>query len=110
MISGKGVPVLSSTTVSRLKSSWYEDWNTWKQGDLSQSHYVYLWVDGVYCNVRMDKEKQCLFVIVGATEKGDKDRVALEDGYRENEQCWRELLMDLQHQGLTEDLNIAVGD
>ena len=48
VILGKGAPVLSSATVSRLKSSWYEDWKAWIQRDLSQSHYVYLWVDGVY--------------------------------------------------------------
>ncbi len=109
-ILGKGAAGLSSATVSRLKSSCYEDWKAWKQRDLSQSHYVYLWVDGVYCNVRMDKDKQCLLVIVGATENGDKELVALEDGYRESEQSWRELLMDLKHRGLTEAPEIAVGD
>ncbi len=109
-ILGKGATGLSSASVSRLKSSWYEDWKAWKQRDLSQSHYVYLWVDGVYCNVRMDKDKQCLLVIVGATANGDKELVALEDGYRESEQSWRELLMDLKHRGLTEAPKIAVGD
>ncbi len=109
-ILGKRAAGLSSATVSRLKSSWYEDWKAWKQRDLSQSHYVYLWVDGVYCNVRMDKDKQCLLVIVGATANGDKELVALEDGYRESEQSWRELLMDLKHRGLTEAPKIAVGD
>ncbi len=109
-ILGKGATGLSSASVSRLKSSWYEDWKAWKQRDLSQSHYVYLWVDGVYCNVRMDKDKQCLLVIVGATANGDKELVALEDGYRESEQSWRELLMDLKHRGLTEAPEIAVGD
>ncbi len=58
----------------------------------------------------MDKDKQCLLVIVGATANGDKELVALEDGYRESEQSWRELLMDLKHRGLTEVPKIAVGD
>ncbi len=110
VILGKGTAGLSAKTVSLLKSSWYEDWKAWKQRDLSRSHYVYLWVDGVYCNVRMDKDKQCLLVIVGATENGDKELVALEDGYRESEQSWSELLMDLKHRGLTEAPEIAVGD
>ena len=30
-ISGKGAAGLSAKTVSRLKSSWYEDWKAWKQ-------------------------------------------------------------------------------
>ncbi|RMF98053.1 MAG: IS256 family transposase [Candidatus Schekmanbacteria bacterium] len=64
----------------------------------------------MYCNVRMDNEKQCLLVIVGATEDGKKELVALEDGYRESEQSWREVLMDLKSRGLKEWPKVAVGD
>lgn len=38
--------------------------------DLSEKHYVYIGVDGVYCNVRMD-DKQCILVIMGATQDGE---------------------------------------
>ena len=51
-----------------------------------------------------------LLVIVVATANGDKELVALEDGYRESEQSWRELLMDLKHRGLTVAPKIALGD
>lgn len=42
------------------------------------------WVNGLYCNVRMDN-KQCQLVIIGATENGTWELVALEDGFCESE-------------------------
>ena len=38
----------------------------------------------MYSKVRMD-EKLCLLIIIGTTEKGVKELVAVEDGYRESE-------------------------
>ena len=101
---------LSPSTVSRLKTVWEKEYQKWIQRDLSQKHYVYFWVDGIYCNVRMDKEKQCLLVIMGATQEGKKELVALEDGYRESEQSWKEILLDLMNRGLKNWPKVAVGD
>lgn len=101
---------LSANTISRLKKVWEQEYIDWRKRDFSQKHYVYFWVDGVYCNVRMDKNKQCLLVIVGATQDGKKELVALEDGYRESEQSWKELLIDLKERGLNKWPEIAVGD
>ena len=61
---------------------------------------MYWWVDGVYFNVRSDDAKQCILVIIGAKDTGEKEFVAIEDGYRESEQSWYELLLDLNHRGL----------
>lgn len=58
----------------------------------------------------MDKEKQCLLVIMGATQSGKKELVALEDGYRESEQSWKEVLLDLKNRGLKNWPKVAVGD
>ena len=101
---------LSASTVSRLKTVWEKEYREWIQRDLSKKHYVYFWVDGIYCNVRMDKEKQCLLVIMGATQEGKKELVALEDGYRESEQSWKEVLLDLKNRGLKNWAKVAVGD
>ena len=59
-----------------LKSIWQEDLGKWQKLDLSYKRYIYIWADGIYCNVRMD-EKQCLLVIIGATEDGKKELLAL---------------------------------
>ena len=61
--------------------------------------YVYLWADGIYCQARLEQEKQCLLVLIGADEQGNKELVGLADGYRESEQSWLELLLDLQRRG-----------
>ena len=47
---------------------------------------------------------------MGATADGKKELIAVMDGYRESEQSWTELLVDLKHRGLTTAPKIAVGD
>ena len=70
---------LSANTISRLKQHWIEEHRNWCQRDLSRSRYVYWWADGIYSNVRMD-DRLCLLVIIGITEHGRKELVAVEDG------------------------------
>ena len=106
---GKDAPGLSPATISRLKAVWQEDYRQWQQRDLSKKRYVYFWADGLYCNVRMD-DKQCLLVIIGVTEDGYKELVALEGGIRESEQSWLELLMDLKRRGLKTPPRLGIGD
>jgi putative transposase len=106
---GKDAPGLSATTIGRLKSIWQEEYKQWQQRDLSNKRYVYLWADGIYCNVRMD-DRQCLLVIIGATEDGRKELVALEGGIRESEQSWLEVLVELKRRGLQTSPELAVGD
>lgn len=106
---GVDAPGLSAATISRLKQRWADDFNAWKARDLSKKRYVYWWVDGVYVNARMD-DKQCLLVIMGATASGQKELVAVEDGFRENEQSWREVLQDLKARGLHDGPKLVTGD
>jgi transposase-like protein len=106
---GKDAPGLSAPTISRLKTIWQEDLQAWQKRDLSNKQYVYFWADGIYCNVRMD-EKQCLLVIVGATEDGKKELVAIDGGYRESELSWAELLLDLKARGLKMGPKLSIGD
>jgi len=106
---GKDAPGLSAATISRLKTVWQDEYNQWQQRDLSNKRYVYFWVDGIYCNVRMD-DRQCLLVIIGATEHGHKELVALEGGFRESEQSWIEVLVDIKRRGLQISPELAIGD
>jgi len=55
-------------------------------------------------------ERQCLLVIIGAGEDGKKELVAIEDGYRESELSWFEILYDLKSRGLRFAPQLAVGD
>lgn len=106
---GNDAPGLSASTISRLKSIWQEDLEQWQKRDLSRKRYVYIWADGIYCNVRME-ERQCLLVIIGAGEDGKKELLALQSGFRESELSWTELLVDLKHRGLTAAPELAIGD
>jgi transposase-like protein len=106
---GKDAPGLSAGTISRLKAAWQDDYKKWQQRDLSHKRYVYFWADGIHCNVRMDA-KQCLLVIIGTTDKGRKELVALEGGFRESEISWTEVLVDIKRRGLQIPPELAIGD
>lgn len=106
---GEEASGLSAGTISRLKQGWQEEYAEWRQRELSQRRYVYVWADGIYFHVRSDEAKQCILVLIGVTEQGDKEFLAIEDGYRESEQSWKELLLDLKDRGFKAP-ELAVGD
>ena len=107
---GKDAPTLSAQALARLKSEWAGEHDRWRQRDLSGRRYVYLWADGVYLQCRMEHEKQCMQVLIGATPEGRKELVGFQPGFRESTQSWRELLADLKARGLTATPELAVGD
>ncbi len=100
---------LSANTISRLKSKWTEEHKLWSGRDLTDKRYVYWWADGVHSNVRMD-DRLCLLVIIGVTEHGHKELVAVEDGYRESTASWDELLIGLRERGLKTSPKLVIGD
>ena len=101
---------LSASTITRLKEVWGVEAERWQRRDLTAKRYVYFWVDGIYFSARMEEEKQCILVIVGATDKGQKELIAIADGYRESEQSWLEVLLDLKRRGLEMGPQLALGD
>ena len=109
-ILGEGAKGLSAATVVRLKQIWEDEYKTWSKRDLSGKRYVYIWADGIHCNVRLDDQKTCLLVIMGADEHGKKELIAVNDGYRESKASWKEILLDLKQRGLKKAPKLAVGD
>ena len=107
---GREARGLSAGTICRLKQVWEQEYQQWRQRDLSGQHYVYLWVDGIYCGVRLEADKQCLLVIMGATKDGHKELVAVNDGYRESEESWLTVLRDIKSRGLSIAPLLAIGD
>ena len=94
---------LSPTNIVRLKDSWQQEWKAWSQRSLAGKRYVYFWADGVYFNIRLADEgnqRQCILVLMGATADGTKELIAISEGYRESEQSWKELLLDVKARGL----------
>jgi transposase-like protein len=109
-ILGPEAPGLSASTVVRLKEVWQRDYEAWSKRSLADKRYVYFWVDGIHFNVRLEEGRQCILVVMGATAEGRKELVAIQDGLRESEQSWRELLLDLKARGLAEGPKLAIGD
>jgi len=107
---GRDVIGLSAETIVRLKQVWQREYEAWNRRDLSTSRYVYWWVDGIYFNVRLDTDRQCLLVIIGATADGTKELLAIADGFRESADSWRSLLRELKQRGLTQGPAVATGD
>ena len=106
---GKDAPGLSAATISRLKQGWESDYQAWQKRDLSKKRYAYIWADGVYSHVRQD-DRLCLLVIIGSDERGQKELLALTDGYRESAASWEDVLNDLMGRGLQTAPKLAVGD
>jgi len=106
---GENAKGLSSNTICRLKAKWLDEYKDWNRQDLSEKKYVYWWADGIYSRVRLN-DRLCLLVIIGVTESGEKELVAVYDGYRESSESWKELLLDLKHRGLGPAPKLAVGD
>ena len=107
---GTSAASLSPTTVVRLKEAWMKEYDAWRARSLEGRRYVYVWADGVYFNIRLDEGRQCVLVLMGATEDGKKELIAVHDGYRESEQSWLEVLRDLKARGLKYEPELAIGD
>jgi transposase-like protein len=104
---------LSASTVVRLNEVRQPEFAAWNKGSLTDQRYAYFWVDGVPFHVRpedSDNQRQGILVVMGATPEGQKELVAVPDGYRESEQSWKELLLDLKARGLEHGPELAIGD
>lgn len=109
-IYGKDAGSLSASTVSRLKEVWYEEYEAWRKSAVSSKEYAYIWADGVYFNARIERERSCILVVLGAKFNGEKELLAIGDGVRESEASWKDLLLELKDRGMSEDPKLAVAD
>jgi putative transposase len=90
-LTGGPVDAVSATTIVRLKETWAHDYDAWNKRDLSSKQYAYIWADGIHVNVRLEDEgnqRQCILVLMGATADGEKELIAVRDGFRESEASW----------------------
>jgi len=107
---GPDCPGLSATTVTRLKTIWEQEYDQWSKRSLKGQEYVYVWADGIHTNIRLEEDRQCMLVLMGATTAGKKELIAMTDGHRESAQSWKELLLDVKRRGLAVEPKLAIGD
>ncbi len=63
---GKDAAGLSAFAIGRLKDGWLDEHTAWQKRDLSAKRYVYIWADGIHLQARLEDEKQCILVLIGA--------------------------------------------
>ncbi len=109
-ILGEQAPGLSPANVVRLKQIWEQEYEAWRHRDLSDKHYVYVWADGIYFQVRLEPDRPCVLVLIGVTRDGRKEPLAIEDGHRESKLSWQDVLTDVKRRRLKEAPALAIGD
>ncbi len=102
---GKDAAGLSASAIGRLKDGWIDEHAAW-QG----RRYVYIWADGIHLEARLEDEKQCILVLIGATPERRKELVGFTNGARESAYDWRDLLLDLKRRGLAVPPRLVIAD
>lgn len=100
---------LSPSTVVRLKEHWESEYEAWRKHSLADHRYAYLWCDGVYPKAGLQGDKTAFLIVLGVNENGEKEPLAIVEGYRESTESWAEVLRDLKARGLT-DPRLFAGD
>jgi transposase-like protein len=100
---------LSPSVITRLTRQWQDEQRAFAQRRLDDVDYVYVWVDGIHFNIRLQEARLCALVVVGVRADGTKELVAISDGYRESTESWADLLRDLRRRGMDAPV-LAVGD
>lgn len=106
---GEQATGLSPTNIARMTDVWQEEHRAFKKRRLDNRDYVYVWVDGIHVNVRLEEDRLCLLVMIGARPDGTKELITVEDGYRESTESWLDLLRDLKARGMQAPV-VAIGD
>jgi len=107
---GEDASGLSSSTISRLCKDWEAHHERFRTRHLGFCRYAYLFVDGVHVSVRLGEDpKLCLLVVIGVREDGEKELLAVEDGYRESTEPWAEVFRGMKRRGLNAP-KLVVGD
>jgi len=90
---------LSASSISKLIKTWSKEFAQWKRRKI-KNKFVYIWADGVNVKVRLgDDKKICLLVVIGVRESGEKELLAVSEGFRESTLSWKEVLQDLVSRG-----------
>ena len=58
---------------------------------------------------RLDDDRLCTLGMIGARPNGEKDLLAVEDGYRESAESWKTVLRELKQRGMIAPV-LAIGD
>jgi transposase-like protein len=107
---GEDATGLSPTTIARMSKEWEEHHARFSKRHLGFSRYAYLFMDGIHVQIRLGEDpKVCLLIVIGVREDGEKELLAVEDGYRESTESWTAVFRDMKRRGLNEP-RLVIGD
>ncbi len=106
---GKDAAGLSPAAITRLTATWRTEYDRWQQQSLADRDFIYVWVDGVHVNIRLEEDRLAALVVIGVRPDGTKELIAIEDGYRESTESWLGVLRNLTLRGLRAPA-LAIGD
>jgi len=90
----------SPAAITRLTATWRTEYEQWRRRSLTECDFIYVWVDGVHFNIRLEDDRLAALVIVGVRSDGTQEVIAIEDGYRESTESWLAVLRDLKARGM----------
>ena len=93
---------ISATEVSRASKELTQAVERWRERDLSEESFKYIFVDGVFFSMRIDGsiERIPVLLAIGVTESGHRVVLGLQAGDKESASTWREFFKDLKRRGL----------
>ncbi|MBW1982991.1 MAG: IS256 family transposase, partial [Deltaproteobacteria bacterium] len=93
---------ISASEVSKASRELTEAVEQWRERDLSEESFKYIYVDGVFFSMRIDGsvERVPVLVAIGVTESGHRVVLGLQAGDKESARIWRQFFKDLKRRGL----------
>lgn len=100
--------ILSKSSVSQVTEVLWEEFELFKERDLSSLEVDYLFLDGVYESLRrLAGLKEAVLVAWAILRDGRKVLLFLSLGNKESHACWLEFLRDMRKRGLRTPLAVT---
>jgi transposase-like protein len=105
VLGGQGV---SKSVVSQVTDRLAEDFENWRERDLSDTDLLYLELDGSYLRYRVEAErKEPILAATGYRRDGTRILLHIGPGNRESYENWKTFLHEMTRRGLNEPLLIV---
>ena len=81
---GEDAAGLSPTNITRLTAAWGEEYEAFRRRDLSACDFIYVWVDGIHFNIRLEEDRQIIppgTSIEAGVHRGPAEHEALTDDW-----------------------------
>lgn len=102
-----GQALVTRSGASRMSDALYEEYERWRQRDLSEYDVVYLFADGVYESIRSISGGQTVLCVWGICSDGRKVLLGLEAVASESAACWEAHFDDLIERGMPQPLFVV---